>query len=286
MTCDVARNRLLALPDPAVPSADLLPHLGGCPACRRAQAEAVRLDRLLKRLPVPDARAAKAAVLAQVERGGPVIRSRPVLPSTLSGNGAFRPVTNWLKRLDWRYAGGGIAAAVAVSLTAWGLWPKPAEVAKEPPEKTRSALLAKAVRHTNTLAGTARTPDARMGVYAEWTADVTTEAKDVYKVAAADEMNSLAAQYEQLAGGVAAQATLIDDKMLPPDERSDALRGAIGRLTAAQTDAARLAPDAPPNARPALDRIARSANDARMVLARIADGQVNARTPHPPGDPP
>ena len=46
MTCDVASNRLLALPDPTRPTDDLLPHLGGCAACRAVQAEAVRLDAL------------------------------------------------------------------------------------------------------------------------------------------------------------------------------------------------------------------------------------------------
>ena len=198
MTCDVARNRLLALPDPAQPSADLVPHLDECAPCRRVQAEAIRLDRLLTRLPVPSSADAKAAFLAELDAAGPVIRSRPVVPSSLAGSGAFKPVTQWLKRLDWRYVGGGVAAAVAVGL---GLYffatQKKTEVA-ELPEKPRSELLAKVMKHNTTLGGTAHTADARLGVYAKWTDDVTAEAKAVYKVAGAEEMNSLATHYEQV----------------------------------------------------------------------------------------
>src|SRR5436189_64861 len=126
MTCDVARNRLLALPDPLRPTDDLLPHLAECAACRAVQADAARLDRLLTRLPVP------------------------------SGPGP--------------------------------------EVAATP----RSELLAKMVKHNTELATTARTPDKRLGVYAEFSADLKAEACGVYKVAKRDDMNSLASQYEKM----------------------------------------------------------------------------------------
>ena len=287
MTCDVARNRLLALPDPAQPSDDLLPHLAACAACRRVQAEAVRLDRLLKRLPVPDSSAAKAAVLAELDAAGPVIRSRPVVPSTLAGSGSFKPITKWLKRIDWRYAGGGVAAAVAIGLVVLFFTSKKTD---DPPvaEVPRSELLAKVVKHNTTLAGTAHTPDARLSVYAEWTADVNAETRGVYKIAAAEEMNSLAEQYELVSEAVVAQANELTDENMPvskrlaPQEKSQLLRDAMKKLGDAEADARDRAADAPANARPALDRIAKSANEARMALGRIA----TAHTPNARGDQP
>lgn len=275
MTCDVVRNRLLALPDPARPSDDLLSHLGGCAACVAAQTEAVRLDRLLKQLPVPSSADRKAAFLADLEADGPIIRTRPVLPSTLAESGAFKPVAKWLRRIDWRYVGGGVAAALVIGLGIY--WLAPRGDGPQPPlaEKPRSVLLARMVKHNTELATVARTPQQRMVVYANMTADLKSEAFDVYKVAGRDEINSLAAQYaDVVVQGVVGQAKKLDDKPLPPDVRSKALQEAIYTLAATQTDAARLAADAPPNARPALNRIAETAMEGRRTLANIAQGKV------------
>lgn len=277
MTCDVARNRLLALPDPSRPTDELLPHLADCPACRAVQADAVRLDRLLKHLPVPSSDGRKAAFLAELEADGPVIRSRPVLPSTLAGSGAFKPVTKWLKRIDWRYVGGGVAAAVVLGLAIYFLAPK--QQGPEPPvaEKPRSELLAQMVKHNTALATTATTPDKQVVEYAEFSADLKAEAGRVYKVAERDDMNSLATLYEKVVtDGVVKQAELIDGKPLPPDVRSQALTDAMKKLAAAEKDARDLAADAPPNARPALDRIAATAKDGRRALATIAEGKATA----------
>lgn len=277
MTCDVARNRLLALPDPSRPTDDLLPHLADCAACRAVQADAVRLDRLLKHLPVPSSAERKAAFLAELEADGPVIRSRPVLPSTLAGSGAFKPVTKWLKRIDWRYVGGGVAAAVVVGLAVLFLWPKPHDIDSPLAEKPRSELLAQMVKHNTALATTATTPDKQVVVYAEYSADLKAEAGRVYKVAERDEMNSLASLYEKVVtDGVVKQAELIDEKRLPPDVRSQALTDAMKKLAAAEKDASDLAADAPPNARPALDRIAKAAKSGRQALSARADGKANA----------
>lgn len=287
MTCDVARNRLLALPDPLRPTDDLLPHLAECAACRAVQADAARLDRLLARLPVPSSGERKAAFLAELEADGPVIRSRPVVPSTLAGSGAFKPVRKWLNRIDWRYAGGSVAAVLLIGLAIYSL---PRDPAKPPPvaeEKRRSELLAKMVRHNTELATTARTPDKRLGVYAEFSADLKAEACGVYKVAKRDEMNSLASQYEKLvADGVVGQARLIDDKQLPPDERHRVLTDAMKALAAAEKDARDRSADAPQDARDALARIARSAKEGRQTLSDIAEAKVKVKvsTPQPNGE--
>ncbi len=280
MTCDVARNRLLALPDPMRPTDDLLPHLGGCAACRTVQAEAVRLDGLLKRLPVP-AVARMEQFLNDLEADGPVIRTRPVVPSTLTGSGAFKPVTKWLKRVDWRYVGGGAAACVVLALGVWFLAPRNNVVVKvDPPEKARSERLARMVKHTNELATTARQPHERVGVYADWTADLKGEVCDVYKVADRDDMNALAGQYERVVSdGVVGQAQMIEDGKLTPGERNQVLTAAMKTLGDAETDATRLGADAPPNAKDALTRIAKTAQDGRRELTKIAQGNPKKGQP-------
>jgi len=285
MTCDVARNRLLALSDPLRPTDDLLPHLAECAACRAVQADAARLDRLLTGLPVPSSADRKAAFLAELDAEGPVIRSRPVVPSTLAGSGAFKPVAKWLKRIDWRYAGGAAAAVVLLGLAIYSIPRDPAK--PEPPvaEKPRSELLAKMVRHNTELATTAKTPDKRLGVYAEFSADLKAEACGVYKVAKRDEMNSLASQYEKMvADGVVGQAKQIDDKQLAPDERHRVLTDAMKMLAAAEKDARDRAADAPQDARDALSRIAKSAQQGRLTLNTIAEGKVKVSTPLPQGE--
>ena len=273
MTCDVARNRLLALPDPTCPTDDLLPHLGGCAACRTVQAEAVRLDSLLKRLPVPSSEVRKAAFLSALDADGPVIRTRPVVPSSLTGSGAFKPVVGWLKRIDWKYVGGGVAACAVIGFGLWFLAPRKVE-APEQAVKPRSERLARMVKRTTELATTARTPHQRLGVYADWTVDLKGEACDVYKVADQADMNALASQYEKVVSeGVVSQARQIEAGTLTPGERSRVFTDAMKQLADAETDASRLAGEAPPNARDALAKIARTAQDGRRTLAKLAEGK-------------
>lgn len=271
MTCDVACNRLLALPDPTRPTDDLLPHLAGCAVCRAVQAEAVRLDSLLKRLPAP-APQRKAAFLEQLGADGPVIRTRPVVPSSLTGSGAFKPVVKWLKRIDWRYVGGGVAAAVAIGLGIWLLVPK----GPKGPEETaslRSERLKRMVAYTAELAK-ARTPQERLGVYGNWSAELEGEAGDVFKVADKEDMTSLARKYEEMVNdGVVPQARQMKPGDMPPDARSQALNDAMKKLGDAQTEASRLAAEAPPNARDALQRIAKTAQEGRRTLGEIAQGK-------------
>jgi hypothetical protein len=269
MTCDAIQNRLLALPDPARPSAALRGHLDACPACRAVQAEAVRIERLVKGLPVPSSEARKRALLESLD-AGPVIRTKPVAPSARTGSGAFRPVGRWLATVDLRWVG-GVAAAAAVAAGVWWAANRPPEPVPEVAEKPRHDLLARTVRHTTALSN-ATTPPARLAVFADWSADLTAEACGVYKVAAAEEMNSLARQYVRaVEEGVHAQAKLVDDKPMDVGERKKLFDAAIARLAAAETDADRRAQDAPADARPALQKIAAAAKKGRTSLTEIVE---------------
>jgi hypothetical protein len=272
MTCDVVRTRLLALPAPARPTDDLLTHLAACAACRAVQAEATRLDAVIAALPVPSSDARKGTFLDTLAADGPVIRSIPVLPSTLAGSGAFRPVGSWLKRLDLRWVG-GVAAAVAV--TVGGVWyanrPKPAQ--PEVAVKPRQELLKKYTDHHNTLAKARTAPD-RLKTYAVWSDDIQVEACSMSNAADQQEMNSLATQYERMvADGVEKQAKQVADQPMTVDDRQKVLRDAISRLTTAETEARKLEPAARTAARPALKRIADAATAGRKTLTQIAEAR-------------
>jgi hypothetical protein len=141
-------------------------------------------------------------------------------------------------------------------------------------EKPRSERLTRMVERTNKLATTARAPHERVGVYADWTADLKGEACDVYKVADRDEMNALARDYEKVVSeGVVGQARQIAPDQLTPGDRRKVLDDAIKQLNEAETEATRLAADAPPNAKEALAKIARTAQQGRQDLNKIAQGK-------------
>lgn len=274
MTCDVARTRLLALPDAARPTDDLLAHLAACAACRAVQAEAARLDAVIAALPVPSSEARKTTFLDSLAADGPVIRSIPVLPSTMAGSGSFRPVGSWLKRLDLRWVG-GVAAAVA--LTVGGVWvanrPKPVQQDVVAKAKPRQELLKKYTDHHNVLAKARTAPD-RLTTYARWSDDIQAEACSMSNAAGQQEMNSLASQYERMVTeGVEKQAKQVADQPMTVDARQKVLRDAIATLTAAETEARKLEPDARTDARPALQRIAAAANAGRKTLTQIADAR-------------
>lgn len=274
MTCDVVRTRLLALPAPARPTDDLLTHLARCAACRAVQAEAARLDAVIAALPVPSSDARKGSFLDSLAADGPVIRSIPVLPSTMAGSGSFRPVGSWLKRLDLRWVG-GVAAAIAV--TVGGVWianrPKPVQPEVAVKAKPRQELLKKYTDHHNALAKARTAPD-RLKTYAVWSDDIQAEACSMSNAAGQQEMNSLATQYERMvAEGVEKQAKQVADQPMTVDDRQKVLRDAITKLTTAETAARKLEPDARTDARPALKRIADAATAGRKTLTQIAEAR-------------
>lgn len=275
MTCDVVRTRLLALPDTARPTDDLLTHLAACAACRAVQAEAARLDAVIAALPVPSSEARKGTFLDSLAADGPVIRSIPVLPSSLAGSGSFRPVGSWLKRLDRRWVG-GVAAAIAI--TVGGVWianrPKPVVPEVAVKAKPRQELLKKYTDHHNALAKARTAPD-RLTTYAVWSDDIQAEACSMSNAAGQQEMNSLASQYERMVkDGVEKQARQVADQPMAVDDRQKVLRDAIAKLTAAETEARKLEPDARTDARPALQRIAAAATAGRNTLTQIANARV------------
>jgi hypothetical protein len=265
MNCETIQNRLLALAVATEPTADVREHVAGCPACQAVQSKAVRLDRLLAQLPAPSSELARDTFVEQVLAEGPIIRSIPVLPSSV-GSGTFRNVGNMFRSVSPKLLS-GLAAGVLVTLG--GVWfltrPKQPVIEPELAEKPKHELLARSVKHHVELSRS-RTAPERLTIFAKWSADVTAEAKDVYKAANREELSKIASLYESTVNnGIVEQAKQLEER----PERLDRLRAAISLLNTTSAETTSLAAEAPPDAQAAFKRMATAADDARAILGKL-----------------
>jgi hypothetical protein len=269
MTCDVARNRLLALPDPGELPDDLRAHLAGCDPCRRYLDRSIQLAAELAALPAPPADAAKAAFLDSLTAAGPVIKTIPTVPAR-TGSGSWRSVA---RRVPWKPAA-GLAAAAAVAVGVWvSRGPKPVE--PDWAAGPRHELLHQVVELDNQLARAA-TPQERIPVLARMAVALKDETNGVYKAAkTTDETRSLAGMFEQVVrdGIVKQSARMREDKFVPVADRHRVLGVAIDALTAAASEAADMARSAPPQVKADLERMAKAAEDGRRKLIELREGK-------------
>ncbi len=269
MKCESFRNRLLALPSPAAPTPELVAHLTACGGCRAFAKRAGKLDALVAALPVPSSEARKLAFVDSLAALGPVIHTKPTVPSADPHSGTVRPFRALARRVDWRYAA-GIAATFLVAATAWLAWP----VGKPPVAETdgpRQELLAKQGKHLATLAS-ADSADARLRVWADWTTDLRAATADVYKAAEPDDLAGLERMFEKaVRDGVVKHAERLP-RHLPAAARVDVLKDAQAKMAAARAELERIRIDAPPAHKPNLARMAKHALDAQEKLAALAGG--------------
>ena len=265
MNCETIQNRILALALATEPTADVQEHVAGCPACQAVLTKAVRLDRVLAQLPAPSSGLAREAFLDQVLADGPIIRSKPVAPSSV-GSGTFASVGKLLKSVSPKLIG-SLAAGVLVAVG--GVWffnrPKPAILEPELAEKPKHELLARSVKHHVALSQS-RTAPERLTIFAKWSVDVTAEAKDVYKAANRDEISNIAALYEAtVSKGIVEQAKQLEER----PERLNRLQATMTLLNSTAAETTSLAAEAPPDAQAAFKRIATAADNARAVLGKL-----------------
>jgi hypothetical protein len=231
--------------------------------------KAVRLDRLLAQLPTPSSELAKETFLEQVLAEGPIIRSMPVVPSSV-GSGTFRNVGKMFRSVSPKLLS-GLAAGVLVTLG--GVWfltrPKQPVIEPELAEKPKHELLARSVKHHVDLSQS-RTAPERLTIFTKWSVDVTAEAKDVYKAANRDEISKIAALYEvTVAQGIVEQAKLLEDHPMNRPELLSRLQATMTLLNTTAAETTSLAAEAPPDAQAAFKRIATAANNARTTLQTL-----------------
>jgi hypothetical protein len=270
MSCDVIRNRLLALPDPAGVPADLRAHLDGCDPCRRYLDRYLLLNAELAALPAPPGGDAKAAFLDSLTAAGPVIKSIPTLPAR-TGSGSWRAVA---RRVPLGPAA-GLAAAVVVGVGLWANRGGPKPVQADPGVGTRHELLARVVALDGKLAR-AGTVQERIPLLTDMAAALATETGGVYLAARTkDDTRSLADMFDRVVrDGIVKQAGKFreEDRLVPAAERHRVLTAAIDALTAAAAETTAMVRSAPPQVKEDLERMAKRAEDGRQALLRLREG--------------
>lgn len=270
MKCESFRNRLLALPSPDAPTPELAAHLATCAGCRAFAARAGKLDALIAALPVPSSEAKKAEFLTSLTALGPVIQTKPTVPSADRHSGTFRSFRALARRIEWRYAV-GLAAALLVAVTAWLLWPPGGKQPVAEKVGPRQELLAKQGKHLAALAS-ADTATARLRIWADWTTDLRAATADVHKAADPADFAALERMFEKaVRDGVLKHAGQLP-RHLPAAERVSALRDAQRTMDAARVELEQLGLTAPPANKEKLEKMATQARDAQQTLADLAKG--------------
>lgn len=138
-------------------------------------------------------------------------------------------------------------------------------------EKPRHELLNKEMENVVKLAKADSAPD-RLQVWTDWSNDIRLETRDLYKVAPADELSSLARMYDKtVQEGIVKQAKMLPQHM-DMAEKQKLLKNAMTKLDETAAEAERLHNEAPPPAQKYLKQIAESARDGRRKLDPILKG--------------
>ncbi len=249
MTCDVTRNRLLALPDLSRPTDEIRAHLAGCQPCTVWLARAKQLDLSLVNLPAPSSAEAKAAFLDYLTAAGPIIKSVPKSDRSNSS-----PLVAWAQRLDWRVVS-GLAAAALVGVGIWALSGNGKPVAEVAGPKHE--LLARGVDFVAAMS-TAKTPQERTQFSMAMSGDLRDEVKGLYTVANRADLDKLAEMYEK----VVTRGLVVQSEQLlqaPVQERHALWNQVKSHLAVVVQDAAEMETKAPAQAIPSLSKIKQAA---------------------------
>jgi hypothetical protein len=271
MNCETARNRLMALPDPAVVPEGIAAHLDVCHACQMWHRLLTRVEEgIVATAPAAHSDGARRQLIARFRDPepivNPVIKTRPASGSKVLAPvrpaSARRSVGERLARL---WPAGLVAAALLLGVLVWSSLQKPEaqSVAALPPDPFLDKAVAAKVKLD-------AAPDAvaRLAVLDSLQQSIREEATSLSKVTPGSDMESLARMYEQVvADGMVEQARLLSD-----DEKKARLPEYQNRLAIAQQEANRLAAEAPVGADRPLKDIARAAEKGRTELARMIQG--------------
>ncbi|MGL6073115.1 MAG: hypothetical protein ACRC8S_03020 [Fimbriiglobus sp.] len=269
MICETIQQQLIARAD-GNPSTEVSAHLNTCRECSKVAKTLAQMQSAIRAIPVPNSDAAKAQFLETIAVADlPPIIERAAF-RTRDSSTSLRPWSRVSVPREWRYAG-GIAAMLLIAFGTWWLNTGPRPV----PEtvKLRHELLKQEVASLARMTR-AETSEQRLAVWTDLTANLHTEAKHVFKIAPATDMDAI----ERMFGKVVKDGILTQAKQLPatysPAERQKALAEADKKLEAAETDAETLAREAPQHTQPALKKIAGTAKDARDQLQKIIRGEA------------
>jgi hypothetical protein len=282
MNCSSARNRILALPDPAAPSESLIVHVNSCPGCQAWHRAAVQVDAAVASLAVPVTDGSSKRQLLSQFRTQParvekpkksakpvsrVIKSPLSLKATVRPAGPRQPLGERLARL---WPAGLVAAAILVGAVSWAIFggksKENAIVASAGPDPMLKDIVAAKVK-----LDTAPDAAARVEVFANLADTIHEEARTLAKVTPGEDMNSLAKMYEQIVReGLVPQARAMSE-----EERRAKLPAVKQKLEEAEQTTNRLLGDGVPvGSDQALKDIAETAKAGRIELAKLIQGSA------------
>ena len=266
MNCQAVQNQILALPDPRELPPALRAHVLGCAACQAWARQAARLEGLLEQLPVPPAPAEKKeSLLGELMAADPVIRPMAT-PATRPGYGLV--AANVLRR-NATYVG-GLAAAVLVAVGIYSVWPTKTHTAA-PQLVHKHPLLEKLVARDVALAR-AGTTTKKLEELNGMADDIATDTRGMARLASGAELKQMAGWYEKVViEGMVPQAQKLPTEM-PTAEKTRLLDALAAKLDADAVEAEKVARESPPDAQPALKRMADAAREGKTKLRAAAPG--------------
>jgi hypothetical protein len=270
MNCQAVQNLILSLPDPRELSPALREHVAGCAACQVWAGGAARLETLLEQLPVPPAPGEKKeALIGELMQADPVIQPMAT-PATRPSLGLV--AVRFLRR-NATYVG-GLAAAVLVAVGAVWLIGGRGSVQQEMVDKTQKHPLLKKLVARDAAMARADTPARKLEVLNDMADDIATDTRGMARIASGDELKQMAGWYEKVVkdGMIPAAKDLQDRPEIPLTERSKVLEALAAKLKTDAAEVEKLSQEVPPDAQPALRRIADAAREGEKSLLAQAGG--------------
>jgi hypothetical protein len=241
-------------------------HVAACAGCLEWARKAARLEATLESLPAPVApEQKKEAMLGDLMQAEPVIRPLPAF----AARPGFGVVAVRFLRRNAAYVG-GLAAAVLVAVGIYALLPKKGpEFVAAPPQKY--PLLDKMVKRDAELAR-ASTAARKLEVLGGMADDISTETRGMARIAPGSDLRQMAGWYEKtVKEGLVKQANNLPVGMSTA-EKSRLLESLAAKLDADAAAAEALSRESPPDAQPALKRVAEAAREGKDSLRAAARG--------------
>jgi hypothetical protein len=278
MNCELARNRILAVDEPADLPGELTQHLDGCESCRGWSRLFAQMDRALVQLPVPASEGiGKTAVLQRICSAQP---TRPISASTKSSANhkpiaAAKPMPVDLERdlppkkykpgafAAKYWPAGLIAATLLIGVVAWlSLRGQKPQLPGAPPA---DSLLDSVVRLNVELAKTQSAAE-RVDVLTKLADELNQEMREI---ARADGTGENMQALEQMYRRVILQGLIAQAKMIERSKREAVLRPIADRLAQAVTMANQTAAEAPEHSALRLRNAAAIASDGATEIHKL-----------------
>jgi hypothetical protein len=295
MNCQQARNRILAVEEPAELPEELAGHLESCAACQAWHQNYLLVDRALPQLPVAVSDGlGKIAVLEQVRatpapaKSNKPAAAKPSLPNSTANHKPAPPAPVANKptpvRLEedlpgkrWSFGqfaakfwpAGLVAATLLIGTIAWltlrGDRPAPANNLPADP------LLDSLVKLNVELAKT-QTPAERVTILAKVADELNQEMRDIARAdPKGDDMQALLDMYRKVVvNGLVAQAEQL--KSMSPADRETALKAVVENLAKAGQKAEQMAAESPEHSADRLRQAAALARDGTKSISKVIRG--------------